>query len=170
MLERGGCEFYASSPKWAAVDHFEWYKNVPNGQERHQRLIEVWTKFFPFFLTGALPLNKQIEPASFEVINSVSELIEQISAYTTNLDTSIDSVRYPVLLDQYFSESEDELLLRFNSEMRNLYDVIQFNQLDELISTYHEAKSLRELWGSPYHYLCCSKSFDPKKYYPQNNR
>jgi len=157
LVERAGCEFYSSSPKWTSIDHFTWYKNVPDRKTRHQGILDNWSRIFPFFLTGLPPSSGRIEPATSEVIDSVAELTAQILRYTTTLNSSIDSVVYPSVLDECFDESKDFRLLHFNREMKSLYKTARSCQLDDLISAYHDTKYVRNLWGAPYHYICFSK-------------
>jgi hypothetical protein len=157
LVERAGCEFYSSSPKWSSIEHFAWYKNVLGAKSRHQRLLDDWTKVFPFFLTGLCPSNGGFEPATAEVVDSVSKVVTQISEYTTAPSSSIDSVLYPSLLDEYFNKSKDSRLRRFNSEMKKLYEAVRSCQLEDLFSVYHRTKYVRNLWGAPYHYICFNK-------------
>ena len=157
LVERAGCEFYSSSPGWTSAEHFAWYKDVLNTRSRHQRLLEDWTKAFPFFLTGLRQSSRKFEPAPPKVVDSVSELVAQISEYTTIPSCSVDSVLYPSLLDKYFNKSKDSRLLQFNSEMRTLYEAARSCQLEDLISAYHGTEYVRNLWGAPYHYTCLTK-------------
>jgi SAM-dependent methyltransferase len=157
LVERAGCEFYSSSPKWDSIEYFTWYKNVGDAKSRHQRLLDDWTKAFPFFLTGLCPSKGGFEPATAEVVDSVSKVVTQISEYTTASSSSIDSVLYPSLLDEYFSKSKDLRLRRFNSEIKKLYETVRSCQLDDLLSVYHSTKYVRNLWGAPYHYICFNK-------------
>ena len=157
LVERAGCEFYSSSPKWGSIEHFAWYKNVLDAKSRHQRLLDEWSKVFLFFLTGLRPSNGEFEPATAEVVDSVSKVVAQISEYTTIPGRPADSVLYPSLLDEYFSKSKDSRLRRFNSEMKKLYETVKSCQLDDLLSAYHRTKYVRNLWGAPYHYMCFNK-------------
>lgn len=158
LMERSGYEFYSSSPKWSMVEHFDWYKNVVDAKSRHQRLLDDWMKAFPFFLTGIHQSTGELKPPTPKVINSVSNLVTQILEYTTIPICSIDSVLYPSLLDEYFGKSKDSRLLQFNSEMRRLYEATKSCQLEDLISVYHRTEYIRNLWGTPYHYICFNKT------------
>lgn len=158
LVEGMDCEFYSSSPRWVSIDHFTWYKNVPDRKTRHQGILDNWSRIFPFFLTGLPPSNEGMEAATSEVIDSVAELTAQISRYTTTLNSSIDSMLYPSALDEYLGRSKDSRLLHFNREMKSLYKTVISCQLDDLISAYHHTKYVRNLWGVPYHYICFSKS------------
>jgi SAM-dependent methyltransferase len=157
LLEQSGCEFYSSSPKWIAIDRFTWYKNVSERSERHQRLTENLKMYLPFFLTGLPPSAGEFVSASSAVLDSVANLIEQLSSYTVNWETPIESVIYPPLLDEYLNQSQDSRLQQFNREMKDLYEAAKSNQLDLLISVYQAAECVRSLWGAPYHYICFSK-------------
>ncbi len=158
LVEDVDCEFYSSSPKWVSIDHFTWYKNVLDRKIRHQGILDNWSRIFPFFLTGLPPSNEGMEAATSEVVDSVAELMAQIAGYTTTLNSSVESMLYPSVLDGYFGKSKDSRLFHFNSEMKNLYEAVKCCQLDDLISAYHRTKYVRNLWGVPYHYICFSKS------------
>jgi SAM-dependent methyltransferase len=157
LMEKSGCEFYASSPKWTSIDRFTWYKNVLDSSMRHQQLIESFRLNFAFLLTGLEPLTEEVLPASFAVIDAVANLIERLSDFTVNRGIPIESVVYPSLLDEYLNQSQDSRLVQFNLEMKSIYDAAKSSQLEQLISAYHESKCVRSMWGAPYHYICFSK-------------
>lgn len=157
LIEEAGCEFYSSSPKWTAVEHLSWYKNVQDRKNRHRRLLEDWADRFYFFLTGIPVGQETIESATSEVVKSVSDLAGQISEYTKDPTSSIELVKYPPLLDRYLKEAKDSRISRFNSEMRRLYDAVRSAELDDLLTTYKTSKLLRKLWGAPFHYICFVK-------------
>jgi SAM-dependent methyltransferase len=158
LIESLNCDFHAGSPRWDSLEHFDWYKNVPTRQERHQRLLDNWGKVFPYILTGLRLPNIVLGPTAPETISAVANLIEQISVYTTNLNASIKMVSYPALLDEYLQQTNVSPLVSFNSEMKHLYYVAQSGHLGDLIAAYHSAKTVRNLWGTPYHYICFSKT------------
>ncbi len=157
LLDEAGCEFYSSSPKWASLDSFLWYKNVSNKEDRHQRLLNDWYRNFSYFLTGLPSSSGEIEPATPDVVEAVSKLVERISEYISSDNLSIDSVSYPLQLDNYLRKSRIEELLLFNEEMKKLFDVIKSPYFADLISCYHGTKYVRMLWGVPCHYICFSK-------------
>ncbi|MEG4166771.1 MULTISPECIES: methyltransferase domain-containing protein [unclassified Microcoleus] len=156
ILERAGCEFYSSSPQWGSMNHFNWYKNVLDTQSRHSQLLKNWASVFPFFLTGLSPSDCEWQSAPCEVINSVVALVAKLADYT--IDSSVESIVYPDSLNEYLSESKDIRLQQLNLEMNNLYKAIKSARLEELLSAYHETKWVRELWGTPQHYICFTKS------------
>jgi len=158
LIEKIDCGFYSSSPKWSSIEHFGWYKNVLGRKDRHQRLLDNWAGVFPRILTGLRIPDGAIGPATSETIDSVADLITQISEYTTTLDASIELVSYPPLLDEYLSQGKDPNLSRFNSEMKQLYAAAKSSQPDDLIAAYQRSESVRNLWGAPYHYICFSKA------------
>jgi SAM-dependent methyltransferase len=156
IVEEAGCEFYSSSPQWGSMNHFNWYKNVVDRQSRHSLLLENLASIFPFFLTGLSPSNCEWQPAASEVIDSVVTLVAKMADYTT--DSPVESLVYPDALNQYLSNSQDVRLQEFNLEMNNLYKALKSDRVEELLSTYHETKWLRNLWGTPQHYICFTKS------------
>ncbi len=158
LLEKEGCEFYSSSPKWASVNHFTWYKNALNKDASYSKVIDNWKEVFHYFLTG-LPPSNETEPATSELIDSVSELILQVSTYTTGFG-SINSVAYPLMLDEYLKKSKNGKINEFNSEIKSVYEAAKSSNLNDLISAYHKTKILRDLWGTPYHYICFNKRIE----------
>lgn len=170
VIEQAGGELHAVSPQWASMDHFTWYKVVSSPRQRHQHFLAEWAKFLPFFLTGLVSETPYKETASAEVVEAIIDLIHQISTYTLDLAATPDAVVYPALLDQYLQQNANRVLRTFNQEMKQVYESISSNQLERIISTYHQTQYLRNLWGSPYHYLCFSKQLDPKDYYPSSSK
>jgi len=158
LIEKAGCEFYTSSPGWNSIENFRWYKDIPDINNRHKRLMEEWNSMFPFFITGMPTSPRHTEPVTSEVVESVSDLVKEISGYTSNMSSSIESIEYPLLLDKYLMESKDPKVLNFNTEMKRLYDALTSAKLDELITIYHNSESLRKLWGAPFHYISFMKS------------
>jgi SAM-dependent methyltransferase len=156
MVERADCEFYSSSPQWESINHFNWYKNILDKNSRHSQLLENLTRVFPFFLTGLSPSNCEWQPVPAEVIDSVVDLVAKMADYT--IDSSVELIVYPDLLEEYLSQSKDLRLQQFNLEMNNLYKAVKSDQLEKLLSAYHDAKSVRKLWGTPQHYISFTKS------------
>ncbi len=160
LVEEVGCEFYSSSPQWNSTDHFSWYKQTSETNIRHQHPLKDWARVFPYFITGIRPLNNIAVPPTPEVLNSVFELTTQISEYVATFGAQIDSVIYPHSLEMYLNKSQDPRVVRFNSEMKNLYAASRSDKLEDLVSAYHESGVLRNLWGTHYHYICFSKQFN----------
>jgi len=158
IIERAGYEFYSSSPRWSSTEHLKWYKDVSDTKARHRRLLEEWKSIFCSFIIGMPLLNECKGPVPSEVIESVSDLAKDISKYTDDIGSSIGSIRYPLLLDKYLMESKNPEVLNFNTEMKRLYDAQTSAKLDDLMAVYHNSKSLRKLWGAPFHYICFMKS------------
>jgi len=154
ILEKSKCGFYSCSPKWDISNNFLWYKNIPEKNIRHKKILDNWKQNFTFFLTG-LPPNKEDKPASLKTINSVQKLLKNISEYIEG--SSLKQVSYPKELNNYLSKSFDARLVNFNSEMKKLYNTIKSSNLNNIISTYVNTKYVRNLWGSHYHYLCFEK-------------
>lgn len=157
LIEKEGSGFYSSSPRWSSTDHFIWYKNILDTNTRHRKLLKEWANLFCFFLTGFVPSPLPGKPVPPEVVNSVSCLAEQISEYTEAPSLSIEKIEYPLALDRYLQGNKDPRILRFNSELKELYNAVKTLGVKELISAYKKSKCLKGLWGVPYHYLCFTK-------------
>lgn len=155
LVEKEGAEFCSCSPQWVLMDRHTWYKNVLDRAQRQHQLLEDWSTALPFFLTGKRPPDGS-GSASSKVIRAVSDLVAQISEYTDRA-CSIESILYPPALDQFLSRSGHAELRDFNSELKQLFEAVQSDSVDSLIATYHDTKSIRGLWGAPYHYLCFGK-------------
>src|SRR5207249_1652976 len=52
IVEAAGCEFHSSSPVWARLEHYNWYKNVPDAARRRSLLLADWRTHLAYFLTG----------------------------------------------------------------------------------------------------------------------
>lgn len=156
-LEKSNCEFYSCSPKWDVSNNFLWYKDIPEKNIKHKKILDNWKQNFVFFLTGLQP-NNQEKPALSKTIDSVSKLVEDISNYAEGKEGfSISSVNYPKELNDYLSKSSDSRIIDFNLELKKLYDILKSSDLDEIIFTYLNSKHIRDLWGSFYHYICFRK-------------
>ena len=98
-IERAGCEFHATSPKWSRVDHFAWYKNVPTPAARHRKLVADVRGALVYFLTG-LPV-PDAPAAPNDVWDAVMNLQQEISSYTTVAVPDITKVSYPAPLAEH---------------------------------------------------------------------
>ena len=76
LIEKGGCEFHATSPTWAFDNHFTWYKNLVSREERHQRVLKAWEQMIPFFLTGIPFLPNDIQTPVSEVVPALNRFIQ----------------------------------------------------------------------------------------------
>lgn len=157
ILEAAGCQVYSTSPKWTKIDNFSWYKNFSDLASRHQQFKDNWSQALPFFLTGLAPKNTSAVKASPEVIDAVVKMVQQMSDYTLSLTESIEDINYPLVMDNYLQNIDDERIIAFNTDMKHLYTAIKDSSLEDLISTYHNSQWLRQLWGSAYQYFCFSK-------------
>ena len=103
VLERSGCEFFSSSPKWAPVDTFSWYKNVPDIKERHNAILESWKNYFYYFLSGIAPgVGASMETASDDTVKATAEMLRLASEYIKDPEnTPIEKQIYPQDMEQY---------------------------------------------------------------------
>ncbi len=161
VAEAAGFEFHASSPRWASLDHFNWYKNVPTPGERHARLLEGWAQVFPYFLTGVPFTGRDTLAAPEDVTQAVVELVAGLSAYTlSGSGDPADFFTYPPVLDRYLASLGDPILTEFNEELQQLYRAACSGSADNLIHVYSNS-NLRNLWGTPCHYICFTKGLSP---------
>ena len=159
LIENAGCEFYSSSPQWARLDHFEWYKNVDGREERHERLLDEWAGMLPYFLTGLDHVGRghdriRGEIAGREVLGAVATLVARSSDYVHERNGAAQLVSYPDVLRRYLDGLGDPVLARLNEELGMLYKAMASEGLDELVSAYTETQYLGSTWGTHYHYLC----------------
>jgi hypothetical protein len=61
------------------------------------------------------------------------------------------------LLDEYLSLQDDFRLRSFNAELKNLYEAVVTSKFDKLLHMYHNSEWIRNLWGTPNHYICFRK-------------
>ena len=164
LVDKAGCEFYSSSPRWAGQDNLSWYKNVPDREEHHVRLMESWGKFLPYFLTG-LPVGLNAEQGpSQEVVNSVTDLVSGLASYAlSGSSRPAEFFNYPTILDRHLSSFGDPLLTQISGDLRHLYGTIAMGSLQEILDTYCDG-TLGKLWGTPLHYLCFTRELQPPSY------
>ena len=153
LIEQEGCEFHATSPTWASVDRFAWYKNVLDSKDRHQKILTEWPEAFSFFLTGLPGDLGQTSPPTEEVVDSVTDLNNRVSNYFLDPDGDVSSVFYPGALDDYLSQSADPRVRLFNEEWKGVHLAASSNAAADVIEAYQSTNSLRRTWGMPYHYL-----------------
>ena len=158
LIENAGCEFYSSSPVWAAVNHFSWYKNVPETVDLHARLLADWERYFPFFLTGFPPVNREQEPPPRDVIGTVADLVDRTVRYTCKFALPFSALEYPAVMEEYFASADDPVLRELNAELKDVYMAATQAELGQLLHAYRNSKRIRNLWGTPYHYICLRKS------------
>jgi SAM-dependent methyltransferase len=157
LVERAGCEFHSSSPRWALVDHFDWYKNRNTLASRHQRVLEDFRTMLPFFLSG-LPPSRQDPPSATDgVLEAVAGLIQSIGDFALDPAASIDRVSFPAVLSDYLTEGTGPRWQQFAAELQCLYEAAHGDVLDQLLAAYAQSEGLRRLWGTPYHYLCFTR-------------
>jgi len=155
LVEGIGCEFLGSSPAWATPDHFDWYKNVPSSAGRSRLLADQWAETLPFFLTGRqFPFSSsRPRPPDEGVLRSVTDLVDQVSTFTSGSTVSGNVGIYPEPLHRYLLSTGSPELARFSRQMQQVYAAAATAKLQELLDTYRESALLRQLWGAPYHYL-----------------
>lgn len=155
QVEQVGCEFYSSSPKWTTYEYFNWYKKTSSRDENRQNFQDNYKRVFPFFLTGLSPNAGEWSVANSELINEVAQLVAKLADF--DLNSAIESITYPKLLDEYLSSCQDRRLVHFNSEMKKIYESVKANQWEALLSAYSQTKYVRQLWGTPLQYVCFKK-------------
>jgi protein-L-isoaspartate O-methyltransferase len=155
VLERSGCEFFSSSPKWAPVDTFSWYKNVPDIKERHNAILESWKNYFYYFLSGIAPgVGASMETASDDTVKATAEMLRLASEYIKDPEnTPIEKQIYPQDMEQYFMAMEDSRLTDFSDDLKTIYQYLSIDNANELISKWHGLTYLRSLWGTTCHYM-----------------
>ncbi|MFB0566234.1 MAG: class I SAM-dependent methyltransferase [Candidatus Aminicenantaceae bacterium] len=157
LIEKAGCEFYSSSPRWSSIDYYEWYKDVSSTRERHERLLDNWLRSFPYFLTGSPGSSQQDQAVPKSVIDAVDNLIRQLSDYTQKYSNEFVSLTYPTALDKYLAAISEPLMTEFNDDLKMIYAAVRVGGFNELLHVYKSAKRIRNFWGTPYHYVCFTK-------------
>ena len=160
VLQKSGCLFKSSSPRWSTLDHFSWYKKVPDNRALHTRILNYWRRSIPYQLTGIAPTVHQEKEASFEVIESIARLTKHASSIAENYPDDCNEMEYPEMLNCFLGANDNPAFGQFNSELKQLYETMPSCTARTLIKTYHQTRSVRSLWGTPYHYLSFSKQTD----------
>lgn len=150
LVEGEGCQFRATSPRWARVDDYRWYKSVEDGASRSLRLRRDWARHLPFFLTGIEA--PAAEPAPAAVLEQAAELVARISRYTTGA-CRIDAVTWPETLGQLLASSAVGGVRAAAQALGRLYAALPGPGAEALVRAWHDGQGLRDLWGAPYHYL-----------------
>src|SRR5258708_28137130 len=94
LIEEANGEFYSSSPCWAAVDDYQWYKVVHSADERHAVFLEQWSKNFPYFVTGLPASATENLPVSTAVVQAVDQWIAHLSEF---IETAANHRQYSEL-------------------------------------------------------------------------
>jgi SAM-dependent methyltransferase len=157
LVERGGCEFHSSSPRWALVDHFGWYKNCETAALRHRGVKEDFRRMLPFILSGSAPTHQDPKPAPGPVLEAIERLIQEIGEFAMTPTASIDRVSFPTILHTYLREGTGPQWQQFADELKSLYEAAHCRALQDLLASYARSEGLRRLWGTPYHYLCFTR-------------
>jgi SAM-dependent methyltransferase len=164
LIEKANCEFYSSSPQWTTSKHFQWYKAVETETQRNINLLNSWKSSFSYFLSGIPCIAEKSTENDSDidlVISEVATWIERLSGFTSSQNPQntiqlLETIKYPQLLDRYLSKLPDPKFQQFNNELKRLYDTISADSLENMIHTYLNS-SIRNLWGTAYHYICLIK-------------
>ncbi len=154
LVERAGCEVHSTSPRWALVDHFEWYKNCATTSDRHRRFLDDWHRMFPYFLTGWPPTRQDPGPASAQVIEATEQLVNVVGGFTLDSTASVDRIALPAVLHTYLTDGTGPQWQQLAVELKGLYEAAHGRTLESLLTAYLRSEALRRLWGTSYHYLC----------------
>ena len=158
IIEQAGCEFHSSSPKWATVDAFDWYKNVHTPSERHQSLLRSWGASFPYFMTG-MPQRRGVNPLpEHNMLQRLLTFIGEISDYTAPKVSSKPPPTYPEEVHSYFTRCKDPDTQEFSNDLKNIYRSAKTDSLPDLLATYHSCRIFRRCWGAHYHYVSFVKT------------
>ncbi len=89
------------------------------------------------------------------MIDCVADLVRSISNYTSDESDMgfLRDIAYPGVLYEYLNSIGDPLIVKFNDEMKELYDAIIDCDLKRLTDAYLNTEVLRYLWGTAYHYI-----------------
>ena len=156
-MEAADCEVCSTSPLWSTGAFFNWYKNFRDTKTHHQRFLESWWQMLPYILTG-LPVYTN-QPADQAMAKVVLDFMQTMSAFSdAKTEPDIHSLQFPTALKEYFVSSGDSRLLQFSAEVAGLFDKLNTTSVDEMLTAYLGAKWLRQLWGTPYHYLSFRKA------------
>jgi len=165
LIEKTGCDFYSASPKWDSPDHFEWYKKVPDGGQRHATILDEWSAALPYLISGLPNVGRRSQHGATglddrEAADAVASIVERSSEYMQDLSAPGEPVRYPPALDRYLAGQQDPTLSSLNGELRKIFEVMESGKLEALVVAYLGTTHLRNLWGTAYHYLCFTNRLD----------
>lgn len=153
LIQESGCEFLSSSPRWATIDHFAWYKDVRCSADRHETLLENWRRNFLFFLTGKPVFDAGYQVPSDNVISEIAALVSRALDFTQHDDVNGQPLRFSQEISDFLCSVGLQHITQLNNELKLLYEAIGSAGFRELLETYHRSVYLRECWGMPYQYV-----------------
>jgi hypothetical protein len=164
ILSEERCQFHSSSPLWATVDHYSWYKNTTPRAERDRQLLDDWRRSLPYFVTGVRPEKGDAEPASNEVIAAIDAVTTSLSRWgkkagatggmiPTEICGASDHPIYPLALDRFLGQNATDMIRAANDDLKRLFEALASRHIDEFWRIYRKTTAIRRLWGTAYHYL-----------------
>jgi len=160
LIESQGCEFHACSPGWTSIDHFNWYKNVPETSQRHKALLDEWRNHLAYFMTGLRLPPGCLAPAPAEAADSVGRFLERLGLYLRGEGDGAEEIYLPEELESYLVSlgNDKPAFGQFAVELKEVLAALRSGSVDGLVSAYKSAERLRSLWGTTLHYISFIKA------------
>jgi len=156
ILAEVGADFHSSSPMWSTFKHYTWYKKLDEPCDRLDKIRANWHSELPYFLTGMVPTVIGFAPSD-DVIIQLERLMQEMSELTRTEKFSGLCPAPPQLLLSYLKAYPDVEFKRFSTELAQLFKALNASKAEDLIQAYRSTVLLKQMWGTPYHYLCFQK-------------
>jgi hypothetical protein len=153
LIEKGGCEIHATSPTWTFDNHFTWYKDLLSQTDHHTNLLKATNYMLPFFISGIPYFPNYIDTNESYDIQPVDHFIQEISDYTSTFPSKKDFPCYPKELESLFNSYNNAPLQSINFIMKNIFNNKFNSNYEKYLFKYISSKQLRNIWGTPYHYI-----------------
>lgn len=152
VLESHQCELLSTSPQWSRADHYQWYKKTPTTRKRHEFILEERLDQALFFLTGrAEDGNAALAGLDAACVAEIEEFVNQAHDTIMTSGDAIASLKPPPRLQEALAASSSHAAL--GQELADVIGGLQAKDVDTLLRRWRETKTIKALWGTPYHYV-----------------
>jgi SAM-dependent methyltransferase len=150
-------EFHSSSPQWAQVDAFRWYKSCESTPDRHRHLAVQYARQFAYLLTGRRDVAR-FEGDGEAAVRAACRFSDFISRYCVQREGSVAAATWPEEISAFLAAHGDTAhgdagLAAFDRDAAALIASLRSDSLDAILASYRDAHAMRGCWGVPYHYL-----------------
>ena len=151
-----GFRFYSSSPEYRDRRRITWYKNVESVEEDHLNVGQEYLRRLPAFVFGkSLFENSELSDSSADgIAHALDQMVRGFESYVR--DPEID---WPDLVSiSQLGEIAESELHSDSAVLATEFDGVicaarDASSTDDLITAYKAAHRLRNVWGTPLHYI-----------------
>jgi SAM-dependent methyltransferase len=155
-------EFHSSSPQWAQVDAFRWYKSCERSADRHSELRRQYARQFAYLLTGRRDVSR-LEGSGEAAVQAAADFSDFISQYCVQRKGDAAAASWPAPVSSFLKSHGDEQLAVFDRQVGELVESLHADSLEKILACYQNAASVRACWGAPYHYMSFVRELGPAR-------